>query len=143
MLPVRLTRTNVPFRGLDLFEGLDRWPFGPQGNSCVTTSSFKVDVQEDENGLIVEAELPGIARDKIDITVEKNILTIAAEQSSDTEEKKETYHIRERRLGRYERSFRLPETANADGVVAELKEGLLTLRIPKHEEVKPKKITVN
>lgn len=143
MLPVRFARQSHPFRAFDnLLEGLDRWSATvAPGNGC-SVSSFRVDVREDDNGLLIEAEVPGFNREEIDITVDQNVLTIAAEHKTETEDKQEGYHIRERYYGRLERSFRLPTTADAENVVAELKEGLLTLRVPTKEEAKPRKIAL-
>ena len=147
MLPIRLfNRCTDPAcdgslsplsgwsRGLDdLFDHAFGWTAG---------SGFSVDVRQEGDDLIVEADLPGIGKDDLEITVEDNTLTIAAEYKSESDEKKGDYHLRERRQGRYSRSFRLPKTADGEHVTAELAHGVLTLRIPTREEAKPRKIEV-
>jgi HSP20 family protein len=143
MLPVRFARQTNPFRTFDnLLEGLDRWSEAVTPGFGSAISRFRVDVREDDHGLIIEAEVPGFNRDEIDVTVDQGVLTITAEHKSETEDKKEGYHIRERQYGRLERSFRLPSTADGENVAAELKDGLLTLRVPTREEAKPRKIAV-
>lgn len=103
---------------------------------------FRVDVRQDGEDLVIEAELPGRTRDDIDITVEDNVLTIATEHKHETEDEKAQYHIRERRYGKASRSFRLPKTADGENVSANLTNGVLTLRVPTREEAKPRKIEV-
>ena len=121
-------------RGLDdVFDHAFGWTAG---------SGFSVDVHQEGDDLIVEADLPGIRKDDLEISVEQNTLTIAAEYKSESDEKKGDYHLRERRQGRYSRSFRLPKTADGEHVTAELAHGVLTLRIPTREEAKPRKIEV-
>ncbi len=140
MLPVRFARATNPLRAIDeMFDNFDRWA---THNGGPKAALFRADVREDDGGFVIEAELPGMSKDGIDITVENNVLTITAEHKSENEETQENYHVRERYVGKLERSFRLPQTADGEKVTAELKDGLLRLRVPTREEAKPRKVAV-
>ncbi len=104
--------------------------------------ALALDVIETEDSFIVKASLPGINPEELDITFTDNVLTIKGEikQEQDIEEGK--YHLRERRYGLFQRSIALPVPVNADKIEATYKDGVLTLSIPKVEEIKPKKISV-
>ena len=104
--------------------------------------ALALDVIETEDAFIVKASLPGINPDELDITFTDNVLTIQGEikQEQDVEEGK--YHLRERRYGMFQRSIALPVPVDADKIEATYKDGVLTLSIPKVEEIKPKKISV-
>ena len=103
----------------------------------------RVDVREDENHYYVEAEVPGLSKDEIDITMENGVLTIAGEKKTSVEENDGNFHIRERRYGKFARQFTLPTAVDEGKVKAALKDGILTITLDKREEVKPKKISVN
>ena len=107
-----------------------------------TEWSLALDVAEDENGFIVKAAIPGVRPEDLDISLADNVLTIRGEVKADEEIKEEQYHVRERRYGAFSRSIRLPAPVDADHVEATYENGVLTLRIPKAEEVRPKKIAV-
>jgi HSP20 family protein len=146
MLPVLFTRNSGTAGwpvGFDRLAGwsrdLDRWL---EDVLPGTMPAFPVDVRQEGENLVMEAELPGLSQNDIDITVENGILTISGEVKEVTEEKKTNYHLKERRWGRFSRSFRLPETADGEKVSAELKDGVLTLRVPTREEAKPRRIPV-
>jgi HSP20 family protein len=105
-----------------------------------------VDVREDGDHLIVEAELPGFRKEEIDITLENQTLTISAEHREETKqgnEKSGDYLIRERRYNRFLRSFTLPPTVNDQQVQAKLADGILTITLNKREETKPRKVQVS
>jgi HSP20 family protein len=101
-----------------------------------------VDVSENDDAFIVTASVPGMNPDDLDITISDNILTIKGETESDETIKDEQYHIRERRYGSFGRSITLPVTVNAEDVSANYENGVLTLTVPKAEEVKPRRIAV-
>jgi HSP20 family protein len=86
--------------------------------------------------------VPGIKPEDLDITVTKNTLTIKGEVRQEEEKEEERYHLRERRYGRFARSITLPTSVDADEIEANYENGVLTLRLPKTEEVKPKRIEV-
>jgi len=104
----------------------------------------RLDVVERNGDFVVKAELPGVKKEDIDISVENGVLTISAESRSETEEKEGERVIRqERRYGKYLRSLRLGKAVDEKKVKASYKDGILELTLPKAEEVKPKKISVD
>jgi len=104
----------------------------------------RLDVVERDNEFVVKAEMPGMKKDDIEVSLENGVLTITAETKSETEEKEGDRVIRqERRYGQYLRSLRLGKEIDEKKVKASYKDGILELVLPKAEEVKPKKIAVN
>ena len=101
------------------------------------------DITEDEKEYLIKAELPEMKREDVKVTVENGVLTISGERKFEKEEKKRKYHRVERGYGTFMRSFTLPDDADASKVKAEFKNGLLTVRVPKSEQAKPKQIEVN
>ena len=101
-----------------------------------------LDVIENEDGYIIKASVPGINPDDLEITLEDNVLTIAGEVENNENIEKEQYHLRERRYGSFTRSVKFPVLVNSDSVEAKYDKGVLTLDIPKAEEVKPKRIAI-
>ena len=102
-----------------------------------------VDIFQDENNIVVKAELPGINKDDLHVDVKDGVLTIKGERSSDNEVKENNYYNRERTFGRFERSFSLPTDVNSEKIKADYKDGVLKIEIPKPESKKPKKITIH
>lgn len=103
-----------------------------------------MDVKERENEYVIKTELPGVNKEDINITQENGVLTISGETKSEKEEKEGERILRqERHYGKYVRSLRLGTQINEKGVKASYKDGVLELILPKAEEVKPKKITVD
>ncbi|HEX9024235.1 MAG TPA: Hsp20/alpha crystallin family protein [Geobacteraceae bacterium] len=101
-----------------------------------------VDIYEDENTVVIKAEVPGVDQKEIDIRIEDNTLTIRGERKHSQEVKKENYHRVERFYGTFQRSFSLPHTINQEQVKATCEQGVLTITLPKREEKKPKQINV-
>ena len=101
-----------------------------------------VDIYEDENAVIIKAELPGIDQKDIEVRIEDNTLTIRGERKHEEEVRKENYHRVERYYGGFQRSFSIPATIHQEKVRASSDKGVLTITLPKREEVKPKQITV-
>ncbi|MGB9641272.1 MAG: Hsp20/alpha crystallin family protein [Anaerolineales bacterium] len=101
-----------------------------------------LDVVENDDEYIVKASLPGMNPDDLEITYSGNTLTIKGEIKSEEEEKKGTYHLRERRYGSFARSITLPSNVKADKIEATYEAGVLKLTLPKAEEAKPKHIAV-
>ena len=97
-------------------------------------------IWEDEDVFHVEAEMPGVADEDIDVTVEKNVLTIKAERKLSDEDRE--YMYLERRFGEVERTITLPDTVDATNVEAELSRGVLHMKLAKKPESQPKKIEV-
>jgi HSP20 family protein len=102
-----------------------------------------LDLSETEDAFVVEAALPGLKPEDVQVTFENNVLTIKGEVRQEAEDKKRNYHRVERRYGAFQRSIGLPSTVRADAIQASLTNGVLRLDIPKAEEVKPRRISVN
>lgn len=103
----------------------------------VTNAGFRVDVREDEAAYHLEAELPGVPKDKLNVTVDEGVLTISADLNDEKKEERGGYVYSERRSGHVERSFNL-DGINAEGIAADYKNGVLMLTLPK-EQPAPKK----
>ncbi|HIE52262.1 MAG TPA: Hsp20/alpha crystallin family protein [Armatimonadetes bacterium] len=137
-----------PFRELATFrERMNRLfdeVFGgePAVEAPARVWSPAVDVREDENELVVTAELPGMKREDIKVELVHNRLVIQGERKFEHEDKRENYHRIERSYGRFYRSFDLPASVNPEAVTAEYRDGVLTVHLPKAEEAKPKQIEV-
>jgi HSP20 family protein len=142
-----LTRWD-PFRELNVLQ--DRMnrlfqDYAPRGEQELTTGHFvpPVDIYEDEQGITVKAELPGLDPKDVDVQVENNTLTIKGERKFEKEEKEENFHRVERRYGSFVRSFTLPSTVDTDKVKADYENGVLKIQLAKRAEAKPKQIKVN
>ena len=101
-----------------------------------------VDVREDNDALIFTVDLPGVARDKLEITADDGVLVIAGEKSSERKETDARYHIVERTQGTFRRSFHLPQNLDESKIEAHYGDGVLTVRVPKVARPEPKKIEV-
>ncbi|MFH1185843.1 MAG: Hsp20/alpha crystallin family protein [Chloroflexota bacterium] len=101
-----------------------------------------VDMFETENDVVIKAALPGMKAEDVDINVTGEMLTIKGETQEKSEVNEKAYHIREQRWGSFERSVRLPTMVLSDKAKAEFEDGILTITLPKAEEVKPQSITV-
>lgn len=107
-----------------------------------TSFTPAVDIYEDKEGYHLKAELPGIKSEDVHINVENNVLTVRGERKLEKEDKKDGYHRIERSYGSFTRSFVLPNTADSEKVAADLKDGVLTVLIPKKSELQPRRIEV-
>lgn len=105
-------------------------------------AELALDVAETEEEYLVKASVPGINPDDLDITFTDKILTIKGEYKEEEEKEDVHYHLRERRFGSFSRRLRLPNTIKSDAIEAKYEDGVLVLHLPKTEEVKPKRITV-
>ena len=122
-----------------------RWdPFRDFGFATASTWMPPVDIfQNGDQEIVLKAELPDMAREDIDITVENFVLTIKGEKKFGTDVKDDQFHHVERRYGTFSRSFSLPQTVDAARVSAEYKNGVLSIRLPLREEAKPRQIKVD
>lgn len=123
-------------RMFDSFLGR-RWPDTPNmlsGNLRPGVGSPTVDVRESPTEIVIEAELPGMTESDIDISLNDGVLSIKGEKKSEREEKQDDYHVTERSYGRFQRSFRVPNTIDEDRIEAKLDKGVLHLTLPKHPE---------
>lgn len=103
---------------------------------------FPVDLKSDEEGYTLTALLPGITSDELNVQVVRDTITISGELKNERDEKS-TYLLMERPSGRFNKVINLPEEVQADKAEASLKDGILTLSIPKAEEARPKTIKIN
>lgn len=102
-----------------------------------------VDIYEtDSREIVLKAELPGLRREDIDLTVENNTLTIRGERKRDETIREDRYHRIERSYGSFSRSFTLPNTVDAGKVRAEYREGVLMIQLPLRDEARPRQIQV-
>ncbi len=102
-----------------------------------------VDIFEEQDKIVIKAELPGVTKERISVDVKDRVLTLKGERSADNEVKEEKYYRREMTYGRFERYFTLPAEVDPDAVKAEYSDGVLKITVPKPESHKPKQITVH
>jgi HSP20 family protein len=102
-----------------------------------------VDIYENEDTVVVKAELPGVDKKDIKVDLKDGVLTLSGERSHEKEVKEENYYRKERAFGKFHRSFNVPADIDPDKIKAEFKDGVLNVEIPKPEEKKPKKIAVH
>ncbi|BAT72247.1 HSP20 family protein [Thermosulfidibacter takaii ABI70S6] len=127
-------------RMFDEFFSEERFPalFGTQEGFVFPA----LDVYDEDDKIIVKAELPGVSKDDIEIVVRDNELTIKGEKKKEEEVKEENYYYSERSFGKFVRTIRLPVEIKADEVKARFKNGILEIELPKVEEARPKEIKV-
>ncbi|PYS86473.1 MAG: molecular chaperone [Acidobacteria bacterium] len=101
-----------------------------------------VDIFEDQEKLIVEAELPGMNREDFELSVENNVLTLKGERKFEKKDERDNYHRVERQYGSFVRQFTLPQTITAEGATADFENGVLRVSLPKREETKARKIEI-
>ena len=117
--------------------------FGEEGDLwSVDRITPSLDLAEADNALEVRMDIPGMEAKDIDIQVNANVLTVSGERKEEREEKGKIYHRVERRVGSFSRSVTLPCPVKEDVVDAQYKNGILTIKLPKTEEAKARKITV-
>lgn len=146
-----LWRTNVPSMWDEAFSArreldrmLDRVVGARARDFDGATWAPPVDVRETQDDIRVQVELPGLAPENVDVQLENNVLTISGEKKQSAEEGAEdgTYHLIERRYGRFERSFQVPASVDAGRVSARFDHGVLTVHLPKVETAKPRRVPV-
>jgi len=156
---------DYPFESLRDLDTLMRGLFQRDGGAGTGLAPYGVDIREDADHIYVEAELPGFRKDEVDVTLENQTLTIAAERRSEQQLREPRagggsregnganggnggaggggqWLLNERRYTRFLRSFTLPPTVDEGSVQAKLNDGVLTITINKREETKPRKVKV-
>lgn len=125
-----------------LFTGVQPAPFNREE---MTRGAWapSVDIFEDKDRLILEAELPGMSRDDFEISVENNVITLSGERKFEKKTEGDNYHRVERSYGSFTRSFTLPQSVTADGATADFDNGVLRVSLPKREETKARKIEIS
>src|ERR671916_1249694 len=101
-----------------------------------------VDIYENKDQIVLEAELPGMNREDFEVTVENNVLTLRGERRFEKRDESDNYHRVERAYGQFTRSFTLPQTVSAENAAAEYKNGVLRVVLRKREEVKARRIEI-
>ena len=101
-----------------------------------------VDISEEADRFVIHADLPGIDPQEVEVLMDKGILTIKGERKGESGEQAERYSRVERRYGSFHRRFALPDSADAEGIVASGRNGVLSIAIPKRPETKPRRIQV-
>ena len=138
-----VAREWEPFRAL---RELMRWdPFVEMLPSTLAEPAGfapAFEVKETKDGFVFKADLPGVKEGDVDVRLSQNRLSISGKRESEKTEKSDTYYAYERSYGTFSRSFSLPEGVNAEEIKANLKEGVLTVELPKRPEAQPKKIAV-
>lgn len=130
---------------ITLREAMDRLfndAFTPSLGATGGWQAPAVDLYQTEDEVVVKASLPGLKADDVQISITGDALTLKGEFKQEEEKKEKSYHLREQRFGAFERSFSLPTHVLADKAKAEFENGVLTITLPKAEEVKPRMITV-
>ena len=136
-----------PARELDSLQGdmnrlFDRFFDGRAGNGAGRRWIPAMDLVENDDQLVLRADLPGMTEKDIEIEVKDNVLTLSGERRSESEKKGEGFHRVERSFGRFQRSLTLPRGVPADSVEAEFENGVLEVRVPKPEEAKPTRVQI-
>src|SRR4051812_28509063 len=119
--------------------------FNRGSDELTTSGSFvpAVDIYEDQNGITLKMEVPGVSEQDINISLENNTLTVSGERKFEKNEKEENFHRIERRYGSFTRSFSLPNTVDAEKVNAGYENGILSIQLGKKAEAKPKQIKIS
>ena len=127
-----------PFRTM---RDMLRWdPFREMTPMSVYTPSF--DVTETKDSYVFKADVPGVKQEDLEVTLTGNRLQIAGKRDIETEEKNDTYYTYERQFGTFTRAFTLPDNIDSEHVKSDLKDGVLTLVIPKYIAAPAKKIPI-
>jgi HSP20 family protein len=126
----RLFSTNLT-RAFD-DEGIGRGAWAPS-----------VDIYENKDQIVLEAELPGMKQEDFDLSIENNVITLRGERKFEKTDETDNYHRVERSYGSFTRSFTLPQTVSSEGATAEYNNGVLRVTLPKREETKARRIQVS
>lgn len=142
--PVRQAPSWEPLRAM---RELLRWdPFTEMAPAWITSEAQtfmpNFEVKETQNAFVFTADMPGIEEKNLEVKLTNNRLSVSGLRESEKSEQDETYYATERSYGSFARTFTLPEGFDGDKVSAELKQGVLTVTIPKKPEPQPKKVTV-
>ena len=142
------SQTPAPIRspfGLlrrDLDELMSRFLDAEPEGWFATTFAPSADLSESANAFEIRMDIPGMDSKEIEVQVHGNTVTISGQRKEEKEEKGKTYHRVERRSGSFSRTLALPCDVNADEVAADYTQGVLTVKLPKCDEAKTKKIAV-
>ncbi len=140
---------NVTPAGRDqfrhLFDAINRFAAADDGDqSDVVTSQWapRVDIREEAGRFLILADIPGVDPKDIEVSMDKGILTLKGERSASAVQENERYTRVERSHGVFHRRFALPDSADAEGIKASGRHGVLEISIPKRPESTPRRITI-
>ena len=133
-----------PFRVMDALLRWDPFRGGDWGAIASSGPEFtpRFDVKEIKDAYVIKADLPGVKEEALDVSLNGNLLTISGKRDADHHEEGDVYYAMERSHGGFARSFTMPESVDGDGVTADLKNGVLTVQIPKKPEAQPRRIAI-
>jgi len=140
-----LTRWEPVREMITLRDAMDRLfddAFTRPINMSAVSAMPAIDMYQDDESVVVKAQLPGLSNDDVQISVTDNILTLRGEFKEENEDEGKSYHIREHRYGTFERTLSLPTDVQVDKAKAVFENGILTITLPKAEKVKPKTISI-
>jgi HSP20 family protein len=143
-----VTRSATPEHRLDPFRVMDallRWdPFRGEWGGFGQSVEFvpRFDVKETKDAYVISADLPGVKDEELNVSLNGNLLTISGTREEEHREEGESYYAMERSHGSFARTFTMPDGVDGDSVTADLKQGVLTVRIPKKPEAQPKRIAI-
>ncbi len=128
----------------DLSRVLNGGDYNDEDGSSIATSLWTpaVDIKEEEAQFVLKADVPGVAPEDIDVTMENGLITIKGERKFEAEHGKNGYRRVERRHGTFYRRFSLPDYADAEKISAKCKNGVLEVTVPKQQKAQPKRIAV-
>jgi len=134
---MKIVRWNPQINRVRYFNEFERFAQNQNGYR-----GLPLDVTESEDGYVVKASVAGIKPEDVEITIEEDVLSIKGEFAQESETEEENFLMRERHTGSFGRSVRFPVEVNAEAVEANYENGVLTLNVPKVEEVKPKRVEI-
>ncbi len=101
-----------------------------------------VELVEEDEEFVLTAELPGMSKEDVNVSIDDNVLTLKGEKTTERDEERDRMHIREREYGAFERSFTLPRNVLAEKIRADFRDGIVEIHLPKGEEAKSRKIEI-
>jgi HSP20 family protein len=139
--------TRNPFQELDevrnrLSELFGGFPIRFPANGKTLEWLPLVDITEDDQEYLFKADLPDVKKGDVKVTIENGVLSISGERKTETEEKKRKFHRLERFFGRFERTFTVPEDADTKKIMAQFRDGVLQVHLPKRPIAKPKPVAI-
>ena len=128
-----------------IFSDLENTFLGSWFDNDYPTVDFnpKVDVVEHKDNYTLRADLPGVSKDDVKLSLENQVLSLSGEKRRDKETKEESYRLRETSYGKFERRFRLSDDVDSKNIQANFKDGILEVSLPKSKEARAKEISIN
>jgi len=144
LAPIKNLRSLLTADPIFLFQNRFNRLFEPFLDEALPLTNWvpACDIYETDKEIIVKAELPGLTKEDVFVSIENNVLMLRGERKFSEEVKRENFHRVERAYGEFVRSFTLPAFIDTPKILAEFKDGLLMVTLPKREEAKPKQIEV-